>query len=299
MSELYKMFRQNFPLCTRNSLTAKKILNDNQNKIIEKRNQTGDIIGVSVINKNNILMLCVNKQYRNQGIGTQLLQQSEQYIKSQGYNDITIGVGDEYLMPGVPSLKQITKEQMEQTNIYSNLEDCVDFFKKRGYVHKWDCNCFDMRMSLSDFKFNEISIPTIIDGVEYDWAKYQELNSINLCVIDAHEPFVKYYQNSNLYQKDNDQRVLVAKIDGEIVGTIIISINTEQNNLGSVGCTTVMHKHRGKHIGVNLTKVATKYVKDCGLSDAFLGYTYSGMDRMYGYSGYKICTYYFMATKQL
>ena len=299
MSELYDIFKQNFPLCTRNSQTAKNILNSSQNKIFEKRNNSGELIGVSVINKNNILMICVNKQYRNQGIGSNLLKMSEEYIRQQGYKDITIGVGDEYLMPGVPSKKQIITEHMEQSNVYLNLEDYVDFFKKRGYIHKWDCNCFDMRMPLCEFCFNTITIPTQIDGVEYEWAKYQDLDKINLCVADAHEPFLKYYQNSKLYHADNDQRVLVAKINKEIVGTIIISINTEETDLGSVGCTTVMHKHRGKHIGVNLTKVATKHVKDCGLTNAFLGYTYSGMDRMYGYSGYKICTYYFMATKQI
>jgi ribosomal protein S18 acetylase RimI-like enzyme len=299
MSELYNIFKQNFPLCTRNVQIAQNILNSKANKIFEMRNNAGELIAVSVINKNNILMLCVNKQHRNQGIGSKLLQKSEEYIKQQGYTNITIGVGDEYLMPGVPSKNAITSEHMGAENIYPNLEDYVEFFKKRGYIHKWDCNCFDMRMLLDDFAFDEISIPTIIDGIEYDWAKYQELDGINACVGDAHEPFVKYYQNSKLYQKNNHQRVLVAKINGEIVGTIIISINTEGNDLGSVGCTTVMHKYRGKHIGVNLTKVATKHVKDCGLKHGFLGYTYSGMDTMYGYSGYKICTYYFMATKQL
>jgi ribosomal protein S18 acetylase RimI-like enzyme len=299
MSELYNIFKQNFPLCTRSVETVEKLLCSADNKVLKRHNSNGELIAVCVINKNNILMLCVNKQYRNQGMGADLLKEAEHYIKQQGYNEITIGVGDDYLMPGVPSTGQIIAENIPNENVYSCLDDYVDFFKKRGYKHKWDCNCFDMRMSLADFMFNEIVLPTKIDGVEYDFANYQELDGINLCVTDAHEPFVKYYQNSKLYQKDNDQRVLVAKIDGEIVGTIIISINTEQNNVGSVGCTTVMHKCRGKHIGVNLTKVATKHLKDCGLCDAFLGYTYSGMDKMYGYSGYKICTYYFMASKQI
>ena len=228
MNELYNIFKQNFPLCTRNSQIAQNILNSLQNKIFKKHNSKGELIGVSVINKNNILMLCVNKQYRNQGFGSELLKKSEEYIKQQGYKDITIGVGDEYLMPGVPSKKQITPEHMETEKIYQNLEDNVDFFKKRGYIHKWDCNCFDMQMALCDFGFDEISIPTQIDEVEYEFAKYQDLDKINVCVADAHEPFVKYYQNSNLYLPNNDQRVLIAKINNEVVGTIIISINTEK-----------------------------------------------------------------------
>ena len=195
MSDLYNIFKQNFPFCTRNLHIAESLLNSTDNKVIQKRNQLGDLMGVSVINKNNILMICVNKHYRNQGIGTDLLEKSEQYVKQQGYNEITIGVGDNYLMPGVPATKQITPEQMEQENIYVGLEENVDFFKKRRYLHKWDCNCFDMRMSLNDFAFNDITIPTKIDNVEYCWATLQDVENITLCVADAHEPFVKYYQN--------------------------------------------------------------------------------------------------------
>lgn len=35
------------------------------------------------------------------------------------------------------------------------------------------------------------------------------------------------------------------------------------------------------------------------LKEAYLGYTYSGLDHMYGYAGYKICVYYNMAFKRL
>jgi len=60
-----------------------------------------------------------------------------------------------------------------------------------------------------------------------------------------------------------------------------------------------MHKFRDKHIGVNMVIMGTKYLKSRGLKNAFLGYTYSGLDKMYGYAGYRICIYYFMAQKKL
>ena len=59
-------------------------------------------------------MLCVNKGYRNQGIGTSLLKESEDYIKKQGYKEVNIGVGYDYLMPGVPTNKMVYEEALEK-----------------------------------------------------------------------------------------------------------------------------------------------------------------------------------------
>ncbi|MBQ3027606.1 MAG: GNAT family N-acetyltransferase, partial [Lachnospiraceae bacterium] len=94
-------------------------------------------------------------------------------------------------------------------------------------------------------------------------------------------------------------KVLIATDGEEVVGTLIVSLETEGAGLGSVGCTTVKPSHQGRHIGVNMVTVGTKYLKDAGMREAYLGYTYTGLDHMYGYSGYKVCIYYMMAKKTL
>jgi len=48
-----------------------------------------------------------------------------------------------------------------------------------------------------------------------------------------------------------------------------------------------------------MVTIGTKYLKDAGMKEAYLGYTYSGLDHMYGYAGYKICIYYMMAKRML
>ncbi|MBQ8845738.1 MAG: GNAT family N-acetyltransferase, partial [Lachnospiraceae bacterium] len=86
--------------------------------------------------------------------------------------------------------------------------------------------------------------------------------------------------------------------DGEdVVGTLFVNLETEGVGIGSVGCTTVKPSHQGRHIGVNMVTVGTKYLKDAGMKEAYLGYTYTGLDHMYGYAGYKVCIYYMMAKK--
>ena len=54
-----------------------------------------------------------------------------------------------------------------------------------------------------------------------------------------------------------------------------------------------------KKVGTNMVKLGTKYLRDIGMKDANLSYTYSGLDVLYGASGYEISTYYFMGEKLL
>ena len=79
MQELLEIYYRNFPNNIRNEETVKKILSNPDNHIIEKRIDD-KLIGVSVINKNTILMICIDEEYRHKGIGTKLLNQSENYI---------------------------------------------------------------------------------------------------------------------------------------------------------------------------------------------------------------------------
>ena len=87
MEELLKIYHKNFPNNIRDENTVKKIFGDSNNYIIQKRNNN-ELIAVSVINRDTIIMLCVNKEYRNKGIGTDLLNQSEAYVLNNGFNKI-------------------------------------------------------------------------------------------------------------------------------------------------------------------------------------------------------------------
>ena len=160
-----------------------------------------------------------------------------------------------------------------------------------------------MKMSLNNFNQNDYNIGDTINGVTYRWATKDEIKEIVECCDDAckyqDEKFSKYYINEKLYEENNNQKVLVAIKNNRIVGTLIISIETEGKDLGCVGCTCVMFSETHQKIGTNLVKLGTKYLKDIGLSNASLSYTYSGLDKLYGASGYMISTYYFMGKKSL
>ena len=303
MEEIFNIYKRNFPYINREEKTLKEIINNENNIVFERRNNNNELIACAIVNKNTILLLVVDKEYRNKGIGNALLEECEKTIIKSGYKKIILGVGFNYLMPGVPTSKKYN------SSVHETLDQMVDdkastFFEKRGYIHSWgNVNCFDMKMKLADFNQNEHSVGDTVNNIYYRWATIEDLSFIIECADDAcqyqDEKFSKYYNNKDLYNKNNNQRVLVALKNNKIVGTLIISIETEAAGLGSVGCTCVSFKETHQKIGTNLVKLGTKFLKDIGLKNASLSYTYSGLDVLYGASGYEISTYYFMGEKNI
>lgn len=299
LKEIYELFRRTLPYVVRDEETVLRILENKDNKIMEERNAENQLIGVSVIHKNTILLLCVEEAYRKQGIGSGLLRQSEEAIKAAGYDEVTVGVGEDYLAPGVPTSKRYAPAVNERLD--ERVDDVAgSFFEKRGYVHDWGnkCNCFDMKFPLCEFEKEEHSIGDTIDGVCYRFATIEDRESVSACTNAACVEFTKWYQDEFLYTENDSSRIMVAVADGKVVGTLIVDTNHE-SGLGSVGCTAVHPEYRGRHIAVNMVTLGTKYLKDVGMKEAYLSYTYSGLDRMYGYAGYKIFVYFMMAKKKL
>ena len=302
MNEIFEIYIKNFPYINREEKTINEIICNSDNIIFEKRDND-KLIGCAIVNKNTILLLVVNQEYRNNGIGIELLNKCEELIINNGYKKIILGVGFDYLMPGVPTSKKYVDSVYEKLDPLVN-DDASSFFEKQGYIHSWGkCNCFDMKMSLKDFEKNEYSIGDTINGITYRWATIDDLDGIVECALDAcqfqDEKFSKYYKNTDLYKEKNNQKVLVAVKNNKIVGTLIISIETEGKDLGCVGCTCVSFKETHQRIGTNLVILGTKYLKDIGLKNASLSYTYTGLDKLYGEAGYEISTYYFMGEKVL
>ena len=294
--ELYALFRECFPLAVREEATARRVLADPENKVFEHRTGDGTLAGAAVVCRDAILLLCVRSPYRRQGIGSRLLAQAEKAIWDAGYDEITVGAGKDYLTPGVPTSRRYYPAENEA--LYPTLDDSASrFFEKRGYRHSWDCNCFDMRFPLSRMPSFPAAMGGEADGVAYRWALPEEREAVVDCVRDAWSDFAQYYDDESLYLPGSRQRAMLAMAGDTVAGSLLVSLETEGVGVGSVGCTAVRPAYQGRHIAVQMVQAATAYLKDAGMTDAFLGYTYSGLDHMYGYAGYKICTYYMMAKK--
>ena len=299
IEEIYDLFRYALPYVIREEEVVYSIIKNRDNTIIEKRNEAKELIGVSVVYKNAIMLLCVAPEYRKQGIGTWLLEESEKVIRKSGYEEVSVGLGEDYITPGIPTSKRYAPAVNERLD--NRIDDTAShFFEKRGYVHDWgnECNCFDMKFPLCEFEKEEHSVGDTIDGVCYRLATIEDRKNVSTCTNEACEEFTRWYQDEFLYTGNGSSRVIVAVADGKVVGTLMVDTNHE-SGLGSVGCTTVHPDFQGRHIAVNMVTLGTKYLKDVGMKEAYLSYTYSGLDHMYGYAGYKIFVYFMMAKKQL
>ena len=301
INELYSLFRRNFPYIIRGEAAVRALLGDPENHIITRSDASGTLIAASVIHKNAIYLFCVDAGRRSCGIGGGLLAETEEYILRAGYGEAVIGAGEDYIMPGVPARSMPFSEELMLGDIYSGVtDDAWRFFEKRGYKHSWvECNCFDMRQNLDDFTYNEHAVGDIIGGIEYRWAKKTDIGAVARCTDDAHAEFTRYYMDASLYAPESSRRVLAAVDHENVCGALIVSRGAEGAGIGSLGCTSVANAWRGRHIAANMVLLGSRYLKEHGVKTGFLGYTYSGLDRLYGIAGYKICVYYAMAKKTL
>ena len=280
INEIFGLYEKTLPFIKRNDEKVKQILADEGNFFIFAK-EKNELTGISVINANTIYLLCVDTSFRGRGIGSELLRQSEEYIASGGFGKVILGAGKDYIMPGVP--------MQGETH---------EFFKKKGYTHSWDeTRCFDMNMPLAKFSFSENIVGDTIGGITYRWAREADIEAVLACVQDAYPDFVQYYQDKNFYQDENETIVLIAEKCGEVIGTLHVNIEVEGKGVGSVGCTTTITKHRGKGIATKMVLLGTRHLKDIGLTEGFLGYTYTDIVGMYGRAGYEVCAEYFMGVK--
>lgn len=298
IDELYRLFRRNFPLVVRDEAGARRILAHESNLILDRRDERGELIGAAVVNGPTILMLCVDEAHRRRGIGTALLLEAEEAIRRGGHDEAVVGVGFDYLTPGVPTSRRYFPAVNERLDPRLD-ETASAFFEGRGYRHGWDCNCFDMRFPLSEYRDGDCRVGDTIDGVTYRWAGMDDLPGILACAADACPEFGPFYQDTAQYAGHDDQRVLAAAAGDEIVGALMVGVESEEARLGSIGCTMVRPARRGRGVATNLARLGTGHLRDLGLKEAFLSYTYSGLDRLYGSAGYRICAYYMMARKAL
>ncbi|MDE7223915.1 MAG: GNAT family N-acetyltransferase [Acetatifactor sp.] len=296
--ERIDIFRRNLPFIVRDDGTVRRILSHPDNHFIEKRNEAGELTGLSVINRNVILLLCVDKTYRRQGTGTWLLEQSEELVRQAGYETCRAGVGFDYLMPGVPTSTHYFPAQ--NVRLYDGLDNSVStFFEDRGYRHSWDnADCFDMRFDLKDLVEAPGQIGDTIQGITYRFATLADLEGILECTEDACSEFGVYYRDERQYASEGKERVLIAIKGQEVCGALMVGPERGVPGLGSIGCTTVKTSFQGQHIATNLVLLGTRALRDMGMREGYLSYTYSGLDRLYGAAGYQIKVFYMMAEKK-
>jgi len=282
MSDILALFRKELPEILIGDRAVLGNLKDEDNHFIY-RMENDELIGVSVINGNSVYLLLVDKHHQGQGIGTALLKESEEYIKAKGFNKVKLGVGKDYIIPGVPMNRNVHK-----------------FFEKQGYIHSWgDLGCIDLSLSLSDFIYNEHKIGDTIDGILYRFANPDDVDGIKSCCEEDSSDFIELYSDESMYTPNSSDPVIIAEKDGEILAALMIGTESEENGIGYGGCIITAPRHRNKGIATNLLKIGATRMKNMGLKTVWLSYTYTAIENTYKKLGFKVCMEYFMGEKDI
>lgn len=297
-----QLFRTCYPGVVRSENSVRRSLSHEENNILTRFD--GDtLVGAAVYYEDRILLLCVHPDSRGRGIGSDLLAQCEDAIRAAGYSSVFLSAGKKYLTPGAP---------IE----FPGFEGNRAFFEKRGYVHTWgECECVDMMLTMAELDDLGVHIGDTIPGVSkkqmldpddpcnrftYRFAVPADMEKTTDCVAEAEEHFVKYYRNPDLYKGEGRDRVLIAENgEGLICGALLVTAGGEAPGLGSVGCTSTRASFGGRGIATNMVKAGTMYLKEQGMTNGYLGYTYTDIIPMYARAGYKVSMKYFMGEKKL
>jgi GNAT superfamily N-acetyltransferase len=277
MMEMLDLYNRVFPnLQTDQNIFSERLLLENGSIIFEHR-EGAVLAGFSVVNDDGILLLCVDENYRNQGIGTDLLRLSEQHIKMD-FNKIQLGLSrNTYLFCGVPM---------------NDFSDSHTFFEKHGYSGKWVS--FDMIIDLS--KYNHIPELNNKDTnilIRHRRNDPEDIENAASCgeIIDGW---------GEIYRSSTD--LIVAEADGKIIGGVSVDPDfclfpKSLKEAGSFGCLGVLEEYRNCGIGMKLCQEALHILKNSGCQICHIGYTW--LDWWYGKLGAVKYTNYWMGEKKL
>lgn len=298
--ELLALLRRCAPYLVREDAAALRVLSQPDNHTIYRRAADGALTAAAVVHGETVYMLCVEPALRGRGIGSALLTECEDYIRAHGGDSVTIGADSEYLTPGVPVRTTPGTRHAACEGLDASLTDAAwDMLRRRGYEHSWgEGSCFDMRLDAADAVPCGAAIGDELGGVRYRWAEPGDMPSVTACTDAAQRSFTRYYTDPALYA-EGGRRALIAETGGRVCGVLMVCRETEGAGRGSVGCTAVHPEFQGRGIATRLVQLGTAHLCAGGMRECFLGYTYSGLDVLYGRAGYRICAYYAMARRQL
>lgn len=269
LEELYRLYSEDLVPVERE--TFYRVLRPEEAKVFYET-QEERVVGACVVHGNSVSLLCVERAWRNRGIGGRLLGQAEEYLLSQGAQEILLGRGPHYLLQGVPE------------------GEAVAFFQKRGYAATW--SSVDMSLPL---KGDALRLPQTPEGLAFRYAGEGDQSSLLQAVEDAESDWLDIFRNC-------EEPVLLALKGQEIVGFECVSPTggrfvSPGERIGSIGCVGVVEKQREKGIGTRLVMEGARLLKAQGCGSVELRYVY--LVDWYRKMGFEVTRSLWMGEKSL
>ena len=243
MNSLYSLYTRSFPDYPVSEASFARITDKNA-ELLTSFDREGNLIGFAVIRGSAVSLLCVAKDHRGCGVGSDLLARAEKHIISGGNKTITLGKGAGYIFQGVPE----------------DHPEAVSFFRKRGYTADW--TSVNMKLDLRSFDREKLMIPPCPADVTFRYAGEADRAELIRAVEIVDPNWLKYYTEPS-------SPVLLAVRNGAVAGFEIVSANKAKFHFdgetsGSIGCVGVLPSERRNGIGLRMAAEGLAELKKHG-----------------------------------
>jgi len=296
--ELSKEFPLRKELFYQNSLEDENVLIEGSWIALEKEKLVGLIISKvwkedleCVKNKKDtgyIQVILVDSDYRNRGIGSELLRKAEEALKANGVKTIILGQDPWHYFPGIPS----------------EYIDTVEWFKKKGYVEfgeEYDLYCrLNGEGQVTLPVFPEVEFKILDKGQKSNFLEF-----LNRCFPGRWE-----YEAVKYFEKGGEGReFVVAEKKGKIIGFCRINDSKSpfiaqnvywaplfEEELGGIGPLGIDPEERGKGYGLAIVQAGMYFLSQRGIRNIVIDWT--NLVDFYGKLGCKVWKKYVKCKKQ-
>lgn len=240
MHALYTLYSRCFPRYPVSAQLFEDLLQPNKAHIIRKHDGN-QLIGFALVHKRSIALLCVEEGYRNQGIGSALLQKAEQHISRQGEEIVLLGRGKHYLLQGVPE----------------DDEHIIRFFEKRGYTASRKST--NMSLSLADFSLASLQLPPSPPDISFRFATCADTVALHAAIEQVKPNWRSAFENCT-------DPILLAIRNEEIIGFEVLSpwggrFTAADEKVGTIGCVGIIPEQRKAGIGRHMVAQGLHYLQ--------------------------------------
>lgn len=222
--------------------------------------RAGRLAGFALLEATAIRLLLVHPDYRNQGIGSKLLSDIEEYLRDHGAEKVLTGGSSSRFLIGADSRTW-------------------NFFSKKGFDAVGQCE--EMTLPLRDYTYDMARFHghTL---AKYGWYD-GPIETLHEAVSAVDPDWVQYFTDP--------KSVYVGTVDGKIASFCIVDTDSDNylsealGRVGMPGCVGTVPEYRNKGIALEMIALVTQYLKEQSMDVSFIFYT--GVARWYEKLGYK------------
>ncbi len=243
-------------------------------------------------NRGGIGALCVHPNFQRRGVGTQLLERCEDYLRKHD-SPLTTLYFPHHLLPGIPA----------------DSPSGVAFFKKHGY--EGFTPCVDMWRELSTYELPEKAVAAMQQNptVEIRRAREDEANRVLDFVSREFPGGWTYSAKSHFARGGKASDIIVAVENSEVIGFchtsdwrsswLMPNIYWHEllgERFGGLGPIGIGAEHRKRGLGLAICAVAVEELKRAGVEKMAIDWT--TLVDFYGQMGFTVWKTYLQAEKK-